>query len=883
MQASSTLKTIFLIIILFLSVFNISYSQVNITPNQTAQVLAQKLAGPGIIITNPTLTCPSLANGLFTVTGSNLGLDSGILLTTGHAANASGNASYLASTNNGAAGDAQLGALVGATTYDACELQFDVTPQGDSIKFDYVFGSEEYTNSVCAQYNDVFAFFISGPGITGTQNMALVPGTNVPVAVNSINSGVPGSYSNGTLSVCNAMGPGSPFTQYYVDNAGGTTITYRGFTTVLTAQHDVTPCSVYHLKLAIADVVNGLYDSGVFIAAGSLKTNTYHFDTSLAIGNIINGIDHSIVKGCSPATITIKGTPSGTDQTLKLILAGSATNGYDYAQLADSVIMPANDSVVSFNVQGIPTPLNGGKTVKIYLLSPYSCVGIIDSVELNILDSIHATILTPDTSLCLGTSLQILTDGTSGLTYQWTPTGSLNNPTISEPIATPTSTTIYTMVATLPNSGCSAITRTVKLTINTVTATILTADTTVCLGQSVQIMVAGNDSFSYQWSPAATLNNANIKDPIATPVTGINNYTLTVTAPPQSGCGYTTLNYSITAVSPVISIGTYDTSICKGGSSQINVIGDNNFSYSWQPSASLNNANIMSPVASPTATTTYTVVTTVPGLAGCSDMETATIKVTNITLNAENESVCNNMPAQLSVMAIPADSSYSYLWSGPNGYTSTLQNPVLPVLNQHNSGTYQVVVSGNGCSDSTQVAVNAVTPVQPVVISPLSVCLNSQPAALTATGQNLVWYTSRGDSIGSTVAPAPPTNEAGEYVYFVAEQDGNCFSDKSKIDVLVASCCNDPVFLPTAFSPNGDGMNDVFTVNKHPEYIILEFNVYNRWGQLVFQGNNSNYKWDGFFNGQPCETGTYNYMLNISCNSQNGTLLHYKGVVTLVR
>jgi hypothetical protein len=255
------------------------HAQVAVSGNTTAQQMAQVLAGQGVVVQNPVLSCPVYAYGTFSAGVSNLGLDSGIVLTTGRAATSNntfgvnGYAGGFASTNNGGQGDPQLTTLAGQSTYDACALEFDVIPSGDTLSFNYVFGSEEYTSATCGQYNDAFAFFISGPGITGQPNIARVPGTNIPVTINSINSGIPGP--GNSIATCNAMGPGSPFTAYYVDNSNGTTITYRGMTTVLQAVRAVTPCSTYHLKIVIADAGNAAYDSGVFLKAGSLQTTGF--------------------------------------------------------------------------------------------------------------------------------------------------------------------------------------------------------------------------------------------------------------------------------------------------------------------------------------------------------------------------------------------------------------------------------------------------------------------------------------------------------------------------------------------------------------------------------------------------------------------------------
>ena len=152
-------------------------------------------------------------------------------------------------------GDADLDDLINGSTFDAVVLEFDFIPQGDTVEFQYIFASEEYPEFVFS-FNDVFAFFISGPGISGgVQNLALVPGTSDPVSINTINSS-----TNSALYTPN--GTGSVGESQYTNPK---VVQFDGFTVPLTAISKVTPCKTYHLKIAIADVADGSYDSGVFL------------------------------------------------------------------------------------------------------------------------------------------------------------------------------------------------------------------------------------------------------------------------------------------------------------------------------------------------------------------------------------------------------------------------------------------------------------------------------------------------------------------------------------------------------------------------------------------------------------------------------------------
>ncbi len=253
-----------------LSVFTtfVCNAQINVLsgPSYTADVLAETIAGEGIEISGASLTCYNQGKGVFECVDCNVGFESGIILTSGQADLAEGpnnlaSAGYIVPPYGGS--DASLDSILGYIgTNDACVLEFDLIPNSDTITFDYVFGSEEYLEFVASSYNDIFGFFISGPGISGNQNIALIPGTSTPVSINNINSTSYSSYYN-----INGDGYTSPYydSSYYIQ--------YDGFTDVLQARSAVTPCETYHLKIAIADVGDESYDSGVFIRENSLNTN----------------------------------------------------------------------------------------------------------------------------------------------------------------------------------------------------------------------------------------------------------------------------------------------------------------------------------------------------------------------------------------------------------------------------------------------------------------------------------------------------------------------------------------------------------------------------------------------------------------------------------
>jgi gliding motility-associated-like protein len=472
-----------------------------------ADALVNILGGQGVSISACTLNCPAIAAGSFRVVSSNLGLDSGIVLTNGRAATinniwgVNGPSGSLASTNDFFSGDPTLTALCGRQTYDACILEFDVIPQGDSLRFNYVFSSEEYISAVCGSYNDVFAFFISGPGISGSYNMALVPGTNIPVAINSINNGIPGSV--GSLVNCTDMGPGSPFTTFYVDNSTGTTLTHKGFTTVLQAGHAVTRCGKYHLKMAIADAGNAIYDSGVFLEAGSLETNRYNIRAVVPGAEDSSGI---CVKGCAPGRFHIKRRqPVAQPETIKFMARGTAVSGIDYAPIGDSVVIPPYATGADIIINGLGTPVNGVRILQLAILSPVSCGidNVLDSATIVIYDTLHIDMQTQDTAICLGDKVHIRVAGDDMLSYHWEPVTGLNSAGIKQPDASPGINTSYTVIATMPGTQCLAKTADVAIRVKPTPSTHLDADTTVCHNTALTLTpgsIAVSPAYSYQWS-----------------------------------------------------------------------------------------------------------------------------------------------------------------------------------------------------------------------------------------------------------------------------------------------------------------------------------------------------------------------------------------------
>ncbi|TVR76469.1 MAG: hypothetical protein EA412_13570 [Chitinophagaceae bacterium] len=411
--------------------------------------LAQSLVGNGVSISNVQITCNSNSYGSFQENTSNLGLPEGVLLTTGNIYEVANPSSLFMSTDMGSPGDATLNQLVSPqVTYDACVMQFDVTPLGDTLRFRYRFGSEEYPEFVCSQYNDVFGFFINGPNPQGgnytDQNIAIVPGTNLPVAINSINSGTPGVFASGS---CNNPGESLAFSSLYVNNISPASPTYNsiifdGLTGILTAEIEVIPCQTYTLKLAIADVGDGVFDSGVFVEEISSPEVEMEVSTQAGIPYAVAGCNDGILNF---STNFISQDPIVTH----FIVGGSALPGINYNPLPDSVVIQPGESSFQLDVEVLEDLQNlGGDSITISLIDP--CTGLaFQTTTLFIVSEPEIDLPFSDTLLCAGESVQLIADG--AYSYSWSPSTALNDDQISNPIATPSDSIVYTVTGSLGN------------------------------------------------------------------------------------------------------------------------------------------------------------------------------------------------------------------------------------------------------------------------------------------------------------------------------------------------------------------------------------------------------------------------------------------------
>ncbi len=469
-----------------LVVSSLAFAQLTVSPQTDLQALARAITGPGVTISNPQITCHGQGYGEFQYAGQLLGIDEGILLTTGTRANAVGpNNAENTTFQQNTAGDATLNLVTGRTTYDACKFEFDVIPGGDSLRFDFVFGSEEYNEWVGSQYNDVFGFFISGPGITGDpgignqKNIALIPGTNQAVTINNVNNG-----SNAN---------------FFHDNAGGQYLQYDGITRGLSAFSVVEPCQTYHLKLVVADASDRKFDSGVFIA--KVKSNPVSMQLFTQ-----NGSD-KLIEGCNDGRVRFtRQVVTNQPLDLEYYLHGTATNGIDYTAIGNvdpnipkAITIPANQAYVDQPIMTIADGIPEGIETLLFILGNPNCPGAYnDTLIVPLVDSLQAAVTPVQSTICQGGQTQLLASG--GTAYAWSPAAGLSATNIPNPIAQPTSTKMYTVVVT--DGGCSRSLQTqVKVSAMAATASITRP---LCNGASngaINLSVSGGIApYAFQWT-----------------------------------------------------------------------------------------------------------------------------------------------------------------------------------------------------------------------------------------------------------------------------------------------------------------------------------------------------------------------------------------------
>jgi gliding motility-associated-like protein len=563
-------------------------------------------------------------------------------------------------------------------------------------------------------------------------------------------------------------------------------------------------------------------------------------------------------------------------------------------------------------------------------------------------------------TMCTASSATLSALG--GTSYTWTPSSTLSNPLIANPIATPSTTSIYTVTINNNSAGylCTkTLTTMVTAFPKPVSTFTYTNDSCTNILFATNTNTSTNTTYQWNWGDG-TPSNTLITIP---PHTYTNNgsYTVSLTANNNVGCNaITTKTISVLNFTPSV----ISDSICYGAHSSLNALGGT--SYTWTPSSTLSNSLIANPIASPTINTTYTVIIE-NNSQGYTCVKTLT---TNVKVYPEIKSqftysigACNN-DVQFTDASTITPTSFlwyfgdgnntptqnpQYYYNSPGTYTVSLivsnafgckdtSNQVLTLLGftpisvtanqskceldtiqlQANGGVtyswmptqyltnaaisnpkafppittiYTVTIGTVHGSDTCKSNLTTTVAIYPFTYNTNSITISSPTITLGQTATvTLIGFNQTGNLtlspivnysvIGTNSITITPT-KTGEYNLYFKDQFNCKHLLKTFFVVVETDMCNEgTVYLPTGFTPNGDGTNDVLYIRSN--FVTQVYlTIYDRWGEKLFETNDIKNGWDGTFKGKQLDQGVYGYYMTFKCN--NGQESFKKGNITLLR
>lgn len=551
---------------------------------------------------------------------------------------------------------------------------------------------------------------------------------------------------------------------------------------------------------------------------------------------------------------SITGAASDTSicqgESVSLDLAGSGGSNYSWS--------PATGLNTTSGPQVIASPA---------ITTTYFIDAIKDNCPVQ--DTVQVTIIPPiqinvnAATICPGQPAVLTATGASQ--YNWSPATGLSATTGTSVIATPTVTTVYTIIGHI--GMCSDTVQTTVTLTNGLN--IQSTGAVLCFGETAILNATG--ALDYTWSPATGLSFTTGSMVWANP-TVTTNYTITGTT---NGCsGDTTITV---IVQPAIQLAVNDATVCPGYSAALTASGAS--AYSWSPAATLDTATGPVVIAQPNTTTVYTVT----GIQdGCSTTAQATVTVTaGLQLTVNDFQICTG-----GLAVLIANGADSYTWSPnvdfflPDGSKVTSSPAVTTIYTV--TGTN---AAGN-CSGTAQATVELITDV------PMSIQASPNPALIdnplvTFIGEphneELIWVFGDGTSVEAPNVQHlyPADSEAVYQVMLIVHTAGGCI-DTTYLQLIVENGLS--FYIPNSFTPNGDGHNNIFRPFFSSGFEPNKFNlsIYDRWGELVFESSELDAGWDGTYKGLEAPSGTYTWTITAKHLKDDG-ITTATGSVTLLR
>lgn len=394
-------------------------------------------------------------------------------------------------------------------------------------------------------------------------------------------------------------------------------------------------------------------------------------------------------------------------------------------------------------------------------------------------------------------------------------------------------------------------------------------DTLICIKDNVQLLAEGNGTFS--WAPATNLSNANTSNPVASP----KQNTIFIVTLDDNGCiNQDTVMVRVTDKVTLEMMS--DTTICQGDAIQLRCTSDA-FTYSWSPASSLNNATLAHPTAVTFATTTYTVTANIGSCTNTGQVKVTPIPYPKIDAGPDTR-ICYGASAQLAAQS----DGLSVQWMPDTSLSNAaILNPIASPLQP--TAYVAMATDNEGCPKPSYdtVLVDVIPDIAASAGRDTAVIIG-QPLQLNSTsGAVHIWSPAFGLSatnipnpVGSYEAPS----EGIRYRLLIFNEEG-CV-DSAFITVKVFTT-KPSVFVPSAFTPNGDNKNDLLRPIAVGIKSIEAFYVYNRWGQLVFSTTENGKGWDGRINGQLQSSSSYVWV--VKATDYTGKSFIEKGTTTLIQ
>ncbi len=607
-------------------------------------------------------------------------------------------------------------------------------------------------------------------------------------------------------------------------NTAQITVTVNPLPTVTANATNTTICDGDPVTLTGGGATSYTWDNGV--------TDGVPFNPSATTTYTVTGTDGNSCQNTAQITVTVNPLPTVTATALPdtivclgdpVTLAGGGATSYTW------------DNGVT---DGVPfNPL---------VSTTYTVTGT-DGNSCQNTAQINVTVVTlpvvtanavPSATICQGDTM--ILNGGGATTYTW------DNGVTDGVAFVPAGTLLYTVTGTV-GASCSN-TDTITIFVNSLpTVTASSTDTVICQGD--QITLTGTGGSSYTWDNGVT-------DGVAFTPTGTTTYTVTGT---DANTCSSTAQLTIT-VNPLPTINVTGTnSICNGDSTLLTATGG--ITYTWNTSDTTAVISV-----TPVTTTTYTATGT--DANGCQNTGQITVTV----LAPPNAAIAGtNSSCSGDIVNLTASGGGTYVWD--TGDTTTIIS-----VNPNDTTTYTLIATIGSCVDTTTFTVN-VNPIPTVILTPNpdTTIMLGQSADLNAAGGTSYSWTPNNDLSCST-CPNPNATPDITTTYCVSVTNNAC-TDTSCVTVIVDVICGE-VFVPTAFSPNGDGSNDCLQVyNNCIESMV--FRVYARWGEVVFEATDVSECWDGSFKGKDLNNAVFVYTLEATLI--NGEEVSQKGNVSLIR